>query len=165
MEIITPTGKALNRLEVQQKKILKQVLSLSTNDADPAVYIISGALPAEAMIHKRILLLFGNITRLTENAIEYNLAKRQLEIKTFKSHSWFIVVKKILIQYELPDPESLLDNVLEKYAWKKRFHTAINKYWTERIVSQSKLYILLTETPVQNLCYWGMSRCSETLFA
>ena len=140
MEIITPTGKALNRLEVQQKKILKQVLSLSTNVADPAVYIISGALPAEAMIHKRILSLFGNITRLTENAIEYKLAKRQLEIKTFKSHSWFIVVKKILIQYELPDPESLLDNVLEKYAWKKRFHTAINKYWTERIVSQSKLY-------------------------
>ena len=94
MEIITPTGKALNRLEVQQKKILKQVLSLSTNVADPAVYIISGALPAEAMIHKRILLLFGNITRTTENAIEYNLAKRQLEIKTFKSHSWLIVVKK-----------------------------------------------------------------------
>ena len=92
------------------------------------------------MIHKRILSLFGNITRLTENAIEYKLAKRQLEIKTFKSHSWFIVVKKILIQYELPDPELLLDNVLEKYAWKKRFHTAINKYWTERIVSQSKLY-------------------------
>ena len=49
-------------------------------------------------------------------------------------------MKKILIQYELPDPESLLDNVLEKYAWKKRFHTAINKYWTERIVSQSRLY-------------------------
>ena len=99
MEIITPTGKALNRLEVQQKKKLKQVLSLSTNVADPAVYIISSALPAEAMIHKRILSLFGNITRLTENAIEYNLAKKQLEIKTFKSHSWFIVVKKILIQY------------------------------------------------------------------
>ena len=46
MEIITPTDKALNRLEVQQKKILKQVLSLSKNVADPAVYIISGALPA-----------------------------------------------------------------------------------------------------------------------
>ena len=117
MEIITPTGKALSRLEVQQKKILKvsksakirnrykQVLSLSRNVADPAIYIISGAFPAEAMVHKRILSLFGNITRLTENAIEYNLAKRQLEIKTFKSHSWFIVVKKILIQYELPDPE------------------------------------------------------------
>ena len=56
---------------------------MSMNVADPAVYIISGALPAEAMIHNRVLLLFRNITRLTENAIEYNLAKRQLEIKTF----------------------------------------------------------------------------------
>ena len=131
IEIITPTGKDLNRLEVQHKKLLKQVLSLSTNVADPAVYIFSDVLPAEAMIHLGILSLFGNITRLTENAIEYNLAKRQLEIKTFKSHSWFIVVKKILIQYELLNPESLPNNVLEKYSWKKCFPTAINKYWTE----------------------------------
>ena len=78
MEVIIPTGKGLNRLEVQQKKILKQVLSLSSNVADPAVYIISGTLPAEAMIHKRILSLFGNINRLTKNVIEYNLAKTQL---------------------------------------------------------------------------------------
>ena len=77
MEVIIPTGKALNQLEVQQKKKLKQVLSLSTNVADPAVYIISGTHPMEAMIHKRILKLFGNINRLTENVIEYNLAKRQ----------------------------------------------------------------------------------------
>ena len=83
MEVIIPTGKALDQLEVQQKKTLKQVLSLSTNVADPAVYIISGTLPMEAMIHKRIVSLFRNINRLTENVIEYNLAKKQLVIKTF----------------------------------------------------------------------------------
>ena len=68
-EIITPTGKALNQLEVQQKKVLKQVLSLLTNVADPAVYIISGALPADPYIYKGILSLVRNITRLTENAM------------------------------------------------------------------------------------------------
>ena len=51
--------------------------------------------------------------------------------------SRLIVVKKILIQYELPDPESLLVIVLEKYAWKKHFHTGINKYWTERYQTYS----------------------------
>lgn len=140
LEIILPTGKALNVLETQQKKILKQVLSLSTKVADPAVYMLSGTLPAEAMIHKRTLSLFGNITRLSEMTIEKQLAKRQLEVKTFKSKSWFIAVKKILIKYNLPSPEELLNNPMKKLKWKKMFNTAINKYWTDQIISQSKLY-------------------------
>ena len=60
---------------------------------------LSGILPAEAMIHKRILSLYGNITRLSSDSVEYQLAKRQLEVKSFTSHSWFIAVKKILIKY------------------------------------------------------------------
>ena len=99
LEIIIPTGKILNVLAIQQKKLLKQILSNSTTTADPAVYmyILSGTLMAEAMIHKRISSVYGNITRLPEKSVVYQLAKSQLEVKTFKSHSWFIAVKKILI--------------------------------------------------------------------
>ncbi|MCG8048991.1 MAG: reverse transcriptase domain-containing protein [Candidatus Thiodiazotropha endolucinida] len=140
LEIILPTGKAMNVLETQQKKIMKQVLSLSTTVADPAVYMLSGTLPAEAMIHKRTMSLFGNITRLSKSSIERQLAERQLEIKTFRSKSWFIAVKKILLKYDLPNPEELLNNPTKKLIWKKRYNTAINKYWTDQIVSQSELY-------------------------
>ena len=97
LEVVIPTGKSLNVLETQYKKLLKQILSIPTTTADPAVYILSGILPAEAMIHKRILSLYGNITRLSSDSVEYQLAKRQLEVKSFTSHSWFIAVKKILI--------------------------------------------------------------------
>ena len=96
------------------------------------------------MIHKKILSLYGNITRLPEKSVEYQLAKRQLEVKTFKSNSWFIAVKKILIQYNLLSPESLLDNPLKKTSLEKKlFNTAINEYWTCQIVSQSRLYFSL----------------------
>ena len=108
--------------------------------ADPAIYLLSGALPVEAVIHKRILSLFGNITRLPSQSIEVRLAKRQLEIKTFRSHSWFIAVKKILIKYDLPFPETLIDNPPTKYKWKNQCNRVINKYWTEKVISQAKLY-------------------------
>ena len=45
-------------------RLLKQILSVPITVADPAIYILSGVLPVEALIHKRILSLFGNITRL-----------------------------------------------------------------------------------------------------
>ena len=156
LEILIPTGKSLNVLEIQQKKLLKQILSLSTTMADPAVYMLSGTLRAEAMIHKRILSLYGNITRLPEKSVKYQLANRQLEVKTFKSHSWFSAVKKILIQYNLPSPESLLDNPLKKLAWKKLFNYAINEYWTCQIVSQWRIYSslkYLSKTYVVGKCH------------
>ena len=80
---------------------------------DPAIYILYGTLPAEAIIHKRVLSLFGNITRLSGESIELRLAKYQLAIKTFKSHSWFISVKELLIKYDLPDPQTLIQTPLQ----------------------------------------------------
>lgn len=140
LEVILPTGKALDTLEIQYKKLLKQILSVPCTTADPAVYLLSGLLPAEAIIHKRLLTLYGNITRLSENSVEKRLAKRQLEVKSFKSHSWFIAVKKVLILYDLPSPESLLVNPVGKLEWKKQFNTVINKHWTEKILCRSELY-------------------------
>ena len=63
-------------------------------------------LPVEATFHKRILSLFGNITGLPDDSIEVRLAKRQLELKNFKSRSWFIEkvgMKTSLIIYDLQD--------------------------------------------------------------
>ncbi len=107
LEVIIPTGKSLATLEVQFKKIIKQVLSMSTATADPAVYILSGFLPMEATIHKKILSLFGNIVRSPDSSIELQVAKRQLEVKSLNSNSWFIAVKRILLKYDLPTPDEL----------------------------------------------------------
>lgn len=74
------------------------------------MFILSGTLPAEALIHKRMLILFGNITRLSNSSVEIRLAKRQLKMKPSNSHSWFIAVKKVLIKYDLPSAESLIEN-------------------------------------------------------
>ena len=80
LEVIIPSGKAFTMLETQYKRLLKQILSLPITTADPAIYLLSGMLPVEATLHKRILSLFGNITRLPDDSIELRLAKRQLQL-------------------------------------------------------------------------------------
>ena len=87
-------------------------------------------------MHKRMFALFGNITRLADTSIENKLAKRQLKVKTFKSHNWFVAVKKILIKYGIPSAETLLENQMEE-----ALQSAVNTFWSERIVSQSRLYL------------------------
>jgi hypothetical protein len=50
LEIVQPNQTNLKKLEVFQKNILKQILYLPTNATDPAIYIISGLLPIEAIL-------------------------------------------------------------------------------------------------------------------
>ena len=140
LEIILPTGKTLDTLEVQYKKLLKQIMSIPCTTADPAVYLLTGLLPAEAIMHKRILTLYGNITRLPDISVERRPARRQLEVKSLKSCSWFIAAKKILILYNLSSTGILLENPLGKLEWKKMFNATVNKYWTDKIVSRSESF-------------------------
>ena len=53
--------------------------------ADQAVYILSGARPIKAVIHKKTLVLFGSICRLDGDSAEKRVARRQLCGKNFDS--------------------------------------------------------------------------------
>ena len=86
------------------------MLSLPVKVADPAIYLLSGTLPIDAMIYHRVLTFFGNISRLSDSSTEKRLAERQLAVKSLDSHSWFVVVKKLWIRYGLPDCTEILKN-------------------------------------------------------
>ncbi|CAC5375426.1 unnamed protein product [Mytilus coruscus] len=140
LETLIPNGKNLDLINKQYKKVLKQTLSLTTNVADPAVYITSGQLPAEAEIHKRALILFGNICRSGKSSMKWRIAERQLSIKNMRSNSWFIEIKKLCLKYDIDDPYSFLVIPLSKLLWKKLISTKVNGYWEKRINNESKLY-------------------------
>lgn len=56
--------------------------------ADAIAYLLMGALPLDACVHKKRLSLFGSIIRM-EDSVEYRLASRQLAMKDLNSSSWF----------------------------------------------------------------------------
>ena len=128
LKILLPTGKILEQLNIHYKKVLKQILSLYINVADPAISILSGLLPIEAEIHIKVLTFFGNITRSEHTSIEWRLAERQLQVKSYDSNSWFMDIRKICIKYDITDPYTYLENPLPKSQWKSLITKHVHQY-------------------------------------
>ena len=130
----------MDMLEKFNKEFLKMILSLPVTTADPAVYIISGTLPIEGIVHKRVLTFYGNICRLPKTSVEHQLAVRQLSVKPYDSHSWFIAVKEIFMKYDLPDPYEMLNSPPAMWKWKVAVNKHVNRHWEENIKASALLY-------------------------
>jgi hypothetical protein len=141
LEIVQPKQSNLVKLELFKKTILKQILSLPINTPDPTAYIISGLLPVEAIIDIKCMSLFNNICRQPDNAIEKQLAMRQLLNKSTDNRSWFINIKKILLKYEFSNINELLTNPIRKsLIWKSSVQRAVENFWTEKIRETATWY-------------------------
>ena len=128
LECLTLSPKEVEPMEVYYRNLLRQVQHLPQSTANPAVYLLVGALPVEALIHKKVLCIFGAIMR-RDDSLEYQVMERQLGMKSSSSHSWAIYVKKLLHQYNLPQPAELLYNMMGKCEWKKRVKQCVWDSW------------------------------------
>ena len=143
LEIYLPSVKELRPLDIFMKKVLKQILSISTTAADPAPYILSGLVPVEALIHVRALSLFGNIALLDDSSVEKRLAYRQLTIHGQSGKSWFSSIAIILLKYGLPNPMDILKDSFTKPQWKVKTTKAVYSYWANLIKEQAETYSTL----------------------
>ena len=125
----------MKQLETYQKKLLKQIISVPTNTVDLAVYILTGLLPVETQLDKKVLILFNSVCRQNENSVEKSLAYRQCSVKTIKSNSWFMDVKKIIWKCQMNDIEFYLDNPISKIRWKSLVNRTVNAYWYKGITT------------------------------
>ena len=75
LEVLIPDKKNITRLDCFFKKLLKQILSLPQNVADPVPYIISGLIPIKGQIHLKILTFMYNIFLLSEDSTEKKIAR------------------------------------------------------------------------------------------
>ena len=120
-------------LESFQKSMIKQILTLPDNTADPAVYILSGAAPLNLEIHRQALSLFGSIARHPESA-EHELARRQLAVEPYDAEDWYCYIRRVCSKYNLPSPLDLLDNPQSKNAWKATYDKQLKAYWSSHIL-------------------------------
>ena len=63
------------------KKFLTHILSKPNTTADQAVYVLTGSVLIEGIIHKHVLSLFSSICRFEEGSTARQLAERQLHRK------------------------------------------------------------------------------------
>ncbi|VDH95017.1 Hypothetical predicted protein [Mytilus galloprovincialis] len=132
LEAIRLAAKDLTTINQYYKRLLKQIQHLPDKAADSACYLLLGEPPIKAEIHRRILTTFGNIIR-NFDSIEHQLAWRQLATKSKSSNSWFIMVKSILEQYDLPSCYDLLQNPPGKLTWKELVKRTVNSYWDNKL--------------------------------
>ena len=126
----------VEKLEVSYRKLLRMMMGLPESTAKEAVYLLMGALPLEAILHQRILSLFGNISRLDNNNPLKALALRQLALKDPKSGSWFGRLQEAAARYDIRIHEAL-HLPWPKVPWKMYCKKAVTSYWHLKLIKEA----------------------------
>ena len=113
LEILNLKKKDINALEAFQVRCVKQLQGLPTKTANSAALALLGLLPVEACIIKCALTLFCNVIRDSQ-CIEYDIAMRQLAVKSPTDTSFFSKVRNILDLYSLPYAYMILEKKKKK---------------------------------------------------
>ena len=137
LEVLPLTATQISILAKFHISNLRRFQSLPLRTATSAVYLLLGALPIEAELHKRHLSLLHNILT-TNNTTIRDLSTRQIAINLDNSKSFFSRVQDILDIYQLPHIRELKFNNLSKEQWKIQIKNAVNKFWTEHFQSEAR---------------------------
>ena len=102
------------------------------------VFFLGGSLPAQALLHLRMLSLFGMVARLPGDALNIR-ARNALITEKPKSKSWFCQIREICLTYSLPHPLKMLDFPPSKDDLKKLTTARVLSYWETKLRGEASL--------------------------
>ena len=126
------SDKEIALIDQQFKRTLQKLLKLPVNTPSCMVYFTSGNLPATALIHLKYFSLFGMICRLVHDPLHAH-ALQVLHTTQLTPNSWFVRLRNLLIQYDLPHPLTLLRSPPSKAHFKKQVKLKVLDYWNEQL--------------------------------
>ena len=142
LEVFSLSTDDIMQLEQFQRKVIRQIQSFPINTTLTAVYGLLGIRPIEQELDLRKLVLLGNVF-LNKDSLEYEIAQRQLVVKSYESKSWFSVSNRLLHKYKLPSIYNVWKNIEILKKWKQLINAAIDTY----VLSQ------WMDTPKKSLIY------------
>ena len=142
LEVFSLSTDDIMQLEQLQRKVIRQIQSFPNNTTLTAVYGLLGIRPIEQELDIRKLVLLGNVF-LNKDSLEYEIAQRQLAVKSYESKSWFSICNRLLHKYKLPSIYNVCKNIESMKKWKQLVNTAIDTY----VLSQRM------DTPKKSLLY------------
>ena len=114
------------RLETAHRAFIRNIQSLPKRTAIPALFILSGILPIEAIIDCKRLNI---IPSLCKNPTINDIIHRQTAMKELSSSSWVIKTQLLLNKYNLKHLISVIQEKPSKECWKKQVDEAIHDHW------------------------------------
>ena len=91
------------------KETQEKLMRLHPRTPQCVVSFLAGCLPGRALLHQKILSIFGMICVLKDSILHCH-AKQVLVNAKPSSRSWFVGVRDICLQYGLPHPLELLNS-------------------------------------------------------
>ncbi len=137
LEATVLPSKSLAALDAYYRGLLRQIQNLPPRSPIEAIYILLGTLPIEAILHKRILSLFGAISRLGHSHPLHQIATRQMAVRDPQSSSWFSQIQRLGMKYDI-DVHSALQQDWPKDAWKSHVKKMVDSYWLIKLLSADK---------------------------
>ena len=126
----------LDMVDHHLKETHERIMRLHPRTPRCVVSFLSGNLPGTAMIHIRMLTLFGMICRLP-GSILHQHASRVLWANKPSSKSWFLEIRNICLLYNLPHPSSLLQYPIQKKSMKKLVKQHLLSYWEIKLRNEA----------------------------
>ena len=133
LEATVPSRKDMDMLDLFYRKLLRQIQGLPESTATEAVYLLLGAIPIEAVLHKRALSLFGNISRLEQRSSLWLMAQRQLSLRAESRGSWFAHLTDIGMTYGI-DLQHVFRFPWKKLPWKHFCKQTIEDFWRLKLI-------------------------------
>jgi hypothetical protein len=132
----------LNRAELDiinqhVKETVQNLLKLHQKTPAPFIFLISGTLPGEAILHMKQLTIFGQVCRLPGNILN-TIAKDILNSCSDNDNSWFGNIRSLCFKYALPHPLQLLDKPPNKESFKSTLKQNIAEYWQDFLREKSE---------------------------
>ena len=139
------SGSEVSLIDKHLKITYQNIQKLLPNTPSCVIHFLSGCLPGEAVIHLRMLGLFGMVARLSGDPLNVHARNALVSAKT-TSKSWFCQLRDVCLLYNLPHPISILDCPPSKDDYKKQIIAHVTSYWETKLRSEATL--------LPSLCYF-----------
>ena len=125
----------LEVLSLHRRTTLQRLQRLHPHTPAPAVHLLSGSLPAPAMLHQHQFTLLHMVAMLGPSNTLYQHGMHMLHHSV--PNSWFSSLRQTAAQYALPDPLQVLISPPPKLQFKAKVKFAIKGYWHDSLVRQA----------------------------
>ena len=115
---------------------LQRLLRLHRRTPRSITYFLAGSLPARALLHQRQLTLFTMICHLEDDPLHYH-AEYALVHLGARSKSWFMQIRNLCVQYDLPHPLQQLKFPTSKARMKRLVKERILDYWQHNLAAEA----------------------------
>ena len=141
--VLNPTE--ITMIHQHHKNTVQGLQKLHHGTPQSFIFFLAGCLPATATLHLRQFSLFGMICRLNDDPLRER-AKDVLVTSTQRSNSWFVQIRNLCLQYNLPHPLEFLQEPKTKEIFKKLVRAKVVDYWESKLRAEA--------APMTSLAYF-----------